>query len=36
MEDHIKKTAKGYAEPLKGKPGTYRLYFSLGKDPDTK
>lgn len=36
MEDRIKKTAKGYAEPLKGKPGTYRLYFSLGKDPDTK
>lgn len=35
MEDRISKTAKGYAEPLKGKPGTYRLYFSLGKNPET-
>ena len=36
MEDRIRSTAKGYAEPLKGNPGTYRLYFSLGKDPETK
>lgn len=36
MEDRIRSTAKGYAEPLKSKPGTYRLYFSLGKDPETK
>ena len=35
MEDRIKPNAKGYAEPIKGKPGTYRLYFSLGKDPET-
>lgn len=35
MEHRIKKTAKGYAEPLKGKPGAFRLYFSLGKDPET-
>ncbi len=35
MEHRIKPNAKGYAEPIKGKPGTYRLYFSLGKDPET-
>lgn len=35
MEDRIKPGAKGYAEPIKGKTGTYRLYFSLGKDPKT-
>ena len=35
MEDRIRPNAKGYAEPVKGKPGTYRLYFSLGKDPET-
>lgn len=35
MEDRIKPSAKGYAEPVKGKTGTYRLYFSLGKDPET-
>lgn len=35
MEHRIKPSAKGYAEPLKGKPGTYRLYFSLGQDPET-
>lgn len=35
MEHRIKKTAKGYAEPVKGKPGTFRLYFSLGKDAAT-
>lgn len=35
MEHRIKQSAKGYAEPVKGKPGTYRLYFSLGKDPET-
>lgn len=35
MEDRIKPGAKGYAEPVKGKTGTYRLYFSLGKDPET-
>lgn len=34
MEHRIKPNAKGYAEPVKGKPGTYRLYFSLGKDPE--
>lgn len=35
MEHRIKPNAKGYAEPIKGKPGVYRLYFSLGKDPRT-
>lgn len=35
MEHRIKKGAQGYAEPVKGKPGTFRLYFSLGKDPNT-
>ena len=35
MEHRIKKGAQGYAEPVKGKPGTFRLYFSLGKDPKT-
>lgn len=35
MEDRIKPGAKGYAEPVKGRLGTYRLYFSLGKDPGT-
>ena len=35
MEHRIKPNAKGYAEPVKGKPGVYRLYFSLGKDPRT-
>lgn len=35
MEHRIKPNARGYAEPIKGKPGTYRLYFSLGKDPKT-
>lgn len=35
MEDRIRPSAKGYAEPIKGKPGTYRLYFSLGKDPES-
>lgn len=35
MEHRIKPNAKGYAEPIKGKPGVYRLYFSLGKDPET-
>ena len=35
MEHRIKRGAKGYAEPVKGKPGTFRLYFSLGKNPVT-
>ena len=35
MEDRIRKNARGYAEPIKGKPGTFRLYFSLGKDSET-
>ena len=35
MEHRIKPNAKGYAEPVKGRPGVYRLYFSLGKDPET-
>ena len=35
MEHRIRPNAKGYAEPVKGKPGVYRLYFSLGKDPET-
>lgn len=35
MEHRIKRGAKGYAEPVKGKPGTFRLYFSLGKNPIT-
>lgn len=35
MEDRIRPNAKGYAEPIKDKPGTYRLYFSLGKDPES-
>lgn len=35
MEHRIKPNAKGYAEPLKGRPGVYRLYFSLGKNPET-
>lgn len=35
MEHRIKPNAKGYAEPLKDRPGVYRLYFSLGKDPET-
>lgn len=26
---------KDTAEPIKGKPGSFRLYFSLGKDPST-
>lgn len=35
MDSRIRKNAKGYAEPIKGKPGSFRLYFSLGKDPST-
>lgn len=35
MEYRIKDTAKGYAEPIKNRPGVFRLYFSLGKDPNT-
>lgn len=35
MEARIKPSSKGCKEPVKGKPGTYRLYFSLGKDPET-
>lgn len=35
MKLQIKDSAQGYAEPVKGKPGTFRLYFSLGKDPVT-
>lgn len=35
MDSRIGKNAKGYAEPIKGKPGSFRLYFSLGKDPST-
>lgn len=35
MERRIKSTAKGYAEPVKDKPGTFRLYFSLGRDPES-
>lgn len=35
MEDRIRPNAKGYAEPVKGRPGTYRLYFSLGKDSES-
>lgn len=29
----IKPSSRGCTEPVKGKPGVYRLYFSLGKDP---
>lgn len=35
MEHRIKRGAKGCTEPIKGKPGTFRLYFSLGKNPVT-
>lgn len=35
MESRIRKSARGCSEPVKGKPGTYRIYFSLGKDPET-
>ena len=35
METRISKNAKGYAEPIKNKPGSFRLYFSLGKDAST-
>lgn len=35
MDSRIGKNAKGYAEPIKDKPGSFRLYFSLGKDPST-
>lgn len=35
MEYRIKDSAKGYAEPIKSRPGSFRLYFSLGKDPST-
>lgn len=35
MEYRIKDSAKGYAEPIKNRPGSFRLYFSLGKDPST-
>lgn len=36
MEDRIKESSHGYAEPVRGKAGTYRLYFSLGRKPDGK
>lgn len=35
MRARIRASAKGCTEPVKGKPGTYRLYFSLGKDEQT-
>lgn len=35
MEYRIKDSAKGYAEPIKNRPGSFRLYFSLGKDTST-
>lgn len=35
MEIHIREASRGCTEPVKGKPGTYRIYFSLGKDPET-
>lgn len=35
VETRIGKNAKGYAEPIKSKPGSFRLYFSLGKDSAT-
>lgn len=34
METRIKPTAKGTSEPIKGKPGSFRIYFSLGRDPN--
>ena len=33
METRIKPTAKGTSEPIKGKPGSFKIYFSLGRDP---
>lgn len=35
METRIKPTAKGTSEPIKGKPGSFRIYFSLGRDPES-
>ena len=35
METRIKPTAKGTSEPIKGKPGSFRIYFSLGRDPNS-
>lgn len=35
METRIKKSSRGCSEAVKGKPGTYVIYFSLGKDPVT-
>lgn len=35
METRIKPNAKGCSEPIKGKPGSFRIYFSLGRDPNS-
>lgn len=35
METRIKPTAKGTSEPIKGKPGSFKIYFSLGRDPNS-
>lgn len=35
MRYRIKDGAKGCTEPVKGQKGTYRIYFSLGRNPDT-
>lgn len=35
METRIKPSAKGTSEAVKGRPGTFRIYFSLGKDEET-
>lgn len=35
METRIRESARGCSEPIKGKPGTYRIYFSLGRDSET-
>lgn len=35
MKGEIRTSAKGTTERIKGKPGTFRLYFYYGKDPVT-